>query len=116
MTIWRENPDWKYEYFDANASSDNFVGFEDIVDVWRCKSNNGKLPAWSDFDFYDFKGWHGFVGVAEYLYEPVDNILNRRRALLTERGATDQNALDPEPKTLLHPFSKLKYESSSVFQ
>ena len=30
------------------------------------------MPSWADFDFYDFKGWHGVIAVQEVVTEPFD--------------------------------------------
>ena len=30
------------------------------------------MPAWSDFDFHDFVGWHGRIAVSDVFYDPFD--------------------------------------------
>lgn len=41
--------------------------------IWRAKWRGDRLPGWSDFDFYDFAGWHGFVYVDEVVArDPLD--------------------------------------------
>jgi hypothetical protein len=32
------------------------------------------VPSWSNFDFYDFKGWHSRIGVYEISYDPFDYV------------------------------------------
>lgn len=44
-----------------------------LVEIWRSKRRPGALPAWRDFDFYDFVGWHGLVYVDEVVTrDPLD--------------------------------------------
>lgn len=115
MAIWREHPDWKYECFEATTSSDNFVGFENIVGVWRSKFVDGKIPAWADFDFYDFKGWHGFVSISEYLYDPFDlkvRLWGTEMARLYDRDMTGKRLSDlidsgTDPQTDLEYYAML---------
>lgn len=72
MTIWQEFAGWTFEYLDRDIEPDAFPGFEDLVRLWQNKRGDKAVPAWSDFDFYDFKGWHGQIGVYEIFYDPFD--------------------------------------------
>ena len=72
MTIWREFEGWTYEHLDRDIEPEALPGFEGLVRLWQGKRAGRAVPAWSDFDFYDFKGWHSRMGVYEIFYEPFD--------------------------------------------
>jgi len=72
MTIWKKFEGWTYEYFDRDIEPAALPGFEDLVRLWHDKRGDRVVPSWSDFDFYDFKGWHGRIGVHEISYDPFD--------------------------------------------
>jgi len=46
-----------------DAPAERFEPLAGFVDIWRAKRASGRLPAWRNFDFYDFVGWHGYVYV-----------------------------------------------------
>jgi hypothetical protein len=72
MAIWKEFEGWTYEYFDRDIEPAALPGFEDLVRLWHDKRGDRVVPSWSDFDFYDFKGWHGRIGVHDVSYDPFD--------------------------------------------
>ena len=72
MSIWREFPGWTYEYLDRDIDPDALPGFEDLVRLWKGKTGDQGVPAWSDFDFCDFRGWHSKLALYEISYEPFD--------------------------------------------
>ncbi len=72
MAIWKEFEGWTYEYFDRDIEPATLPGFEDLVQLWQDRRGDRVVPSWSDFDFYDFKGWHGRLGVHEISYDPFD--------------------------------------------
>lgn len=74
MAIWRELDGWIYEYFDRDIDPAALPGFEDLVRLWQNKRGDRAVPAWSDFDFYDFKGWHGRISVYDISYDPFDYV------------------------------------------
>ncbi len=74
MAIWREFDGWIYEYFDRDIDPAELPGFEDLVRLWQDKRGDRPVPAWSDFDFYDFKGWHGRISVYDISYDPFDYV------------------------------------------
>ncbi len=74
MAIWREFEGWTYEYLDRDVEPKALPGFEDLVRLWQDKRGDRVVPSWSDFDFYDFKGWHSRIGVYEISYDPFDYI------------------------------------------
>ena len=72
MAVWRRVNNWTYEVFDRNAAPEQFGVFESLVALWRVKRGAREMPSWADFDFYDFKGWHGVIAVQEVVTEPFD--------------------------------------------
>ncbi len=74
MAIWKKFDGWTYEYFDRDIDPAALPGFEDLVRLWQDKRGERSVPAWSDFDFYDFKGWHGRICVYDISYDPFDYI------------------------------------------
>ena len=74
MAIWKEFEDWTYEYFDRDIEPAALPGFEDLVRLWLDRRGDRPVPSWSDFDFYDFKGWHGRISVYDVSYDPFDYI------------------------------------------
>lgn len=62
-----------------------------VVALWRAKRRGGRLPAWSDFDFYDFVGWHGSVYVDEVLSrDPLELRCRLWGTKLTDLLGSDQ--------------------------
>lgn len=72
MAVWKEYNFWKYEIFERDIQPEILPGFEDLVRLWRKKRGDRPAPAWSDFDFHDFAGWHGRIVVADIFYDPFD--------------------------------------------
>ncbi len=72
MAIWREFEGLTYEYFDRDIEPAALPGFEHLVRQWQDKRGDRVVPSWSDFDFFDFKGWYGRLGVYEISYDPFD--------------------------------------------
>ncbi len=75
MAIWKEFEGWTYEYFDRDIEPAALPGFEDLVRLWQDRRGDQVAPSWSDFDFYDFKGWHGRISVYDISYDPFDYIV-----------------------------------------
>lgn len=72
MAVWRKVHNWLYEMFERDVEPAMLPGCEDLVRLWRDKRGDRSVPAWSDFDFYDFKGWHGRITLADVSYDPYD--------------------------------------------
>ena len=72
MTVWKEFEGWVYEYFERDVELEALPGFEELVRLWRDRCRGREVPAWSDFDVFDFEGWHGFISVFEISYDPFD--------------------------------------------
>ena len=72
MTVWRKTRGWLYETFDRDVDPAELAGFEYLVGLWREKRGGRPAPAWADFNFHDFTGWHGRITLAEVTYDPFD--------------------------------------------
>ncbi|MBO6561587.1 MAG: hypothetical protein JJ959_13675 [Nisaea sp.] len=56
-----------------DAPSERFGPLGAFVEIWRSKWQGTELPSWSAFDFYDFRGWYGWIHVDEQISEvPFD--------------------------------------------
>ena len=72
MTVWKKSKDWTYETFERDVEPEMLPGFEDLVRLWQAKRGDRPVPAWSDFDFRDFVGWHGRITTYEVSHDPFD--------------------------------------------
>jgi hypothetical protein len=72
VAVWRKVHNWLYETFELDVEPEALPGFEDLVRLWRDKRGDRPVPAWGDFEFRDFKGWHGHITLAETIYDPFD--------------------------------------------
>ncbi len=72
MAVWKRVANWTYEVFDCNTPAERFGEFESFVGLWHAKRGDRELPSWADFDFYDFKGWHGAIAVQDVISEPFN--------------------------------------------
>lgn len=72
MTVWRKVNSWLYETFERDVDPEALPGCEDLVRLWQEKRGDRPVPAWADFDFHDFKGWHGRISLADVMYDPFD--------------------------------------------
>ncbi len=72
MTLWKAVDRWRYNYFEPDVDPEKIPGFKSLLEIWQSKRNGRRVPAWRDFDFYDFVGWHGKLSVYEVTYDPFD--------------------------------------------
>lgn len=70
--LWKRVDPWSYYHYPIDAPSTAFGPYKPVVDIWNSKRNGQALPAWRDFDFYDFVGWHGWICVFEIHHDPFD--------------------------------------------
>lgn len=70
--LWKVHEGWRYQYFEPDIDPSTVPEFESLVKTWQSKRAGRRVPSWSDFDFYDFKGWHGWVCVYDVTYDPFD--------------------------------------------
>jgi len=73
MVIWKQALGWTYQVFDADALSDNVAPFGSLVKLWQSRFDGDKLPAWRDFKFEDFYGWHGWLRVGDFIPGRTDD-------------------------------------------
>ena len=72
MPIWKKQDNWLYEFFERDIAPEKLPGFEDLVRLWQSRCDGRPAPALTDFDFYDFKGWHGRIVISDLSYDPFD--------------------------------------------
>lgn len=74
--------------------------FESFFKIWHSKKNGPLFPCWKNFDFYDFKGWHGRVVLSETSLDPFSTTYHLYGSLVAEylgedlTGKTDQLGAD----------------------
>ncbi len=90
MAVWRRVKNWTYEVFDRGTPATRFDVFEPLVCLWQEKRGDRDMPSWADFDFYDFKGWHGAIAVQEVIAEPFDLRCRLWGSNLTDVFGADQ--------------------------
>ena len=64
--------EWTYRFYHRTAETNSFPVFSSFHALWQSKAGDRSHPAWSDFDFYDFRGWHGWVYVGEVTADRQD--------------------------------------------
>ena len=107
MAIWRERSGWTYEYLDRDVEPQELSGFEDLVLLWNERRGERAAPAWSDFDFPDFKGWHSCMAVYDVSYNPfeytcrlsgtsLDWLYDRNLTGVTGSGLANSGAESPD--------------------
>jgi len=74
MTLWPTKNAWDYHYFEPDMDPAELPVFESLIRIWQSKRNGRRVPSWADFDFFDFKGWHGDVTVYDVTYDPFDYV------------------------------------------
>lgn len=89
MAVWKRVPNWTYEVFDRGTPAARLGMFEPLVRLWQAKRGDRDMPSWADFDFYDFKGWHGAIAVQEVIAEPFDMRCRLWGSKLTEIFGSD---------------------------
>ena len=107
MSVWNTVGDWTFSYFEPDIDPASMPGFETLVRLWQGKRGGRRVPSWSDFDFYDFNGWHGSLSVYDIGYDPfswtsrlsgtkVDTLFQRSMQGLT-RSDMKTMAVDYDP-------------------
>lgn len=72
MQVWKTVGRWTYTHFDPDMDPQTLPHFAGLISTWQEKRQGRRVPAWRDFDFYDFKGWHGYLSVYDVSYDPFD--------------------------------------------
>ncbi len=63
---------WAYGRCPLEAPADKFGPFSNLVALWQSKRRGTELPKRSDFDFPDFKGWHGKIAIVKFEKDPFN--------------------------------------------
>lgn len=72
MTLWDSIQGFSYHYFEPFEDGPEIEPFQQLISVWRSKFHGKRIPAWSDFDFTDFAGWHSRLAIYDVTYDPFD--------------------------------------------
>ncbi|RVU38276.1 hypothetical protein EOI86_02990 [Hwanghaeella grinnelliae] len=75
MRVWKSVGEWTYTHCDPDMNPKGLENFSGLISLWQEKRQGRRVPAWRDFDFYDFKGWHGYISVYDVSYDPFDWVL-----------------------------------------
>lgn len=83
--------DRNFTTYSPETPSAAFGPFAPFVALWHARRRDGRLPAWRDFDFQDFKGWHGMIHVDELVsLEPFEMRCRLWGSQLTEILGIDE--------------------------
>lgn len=63
---------WSYRTYALGDGRCDYAAFQPLFDLWDAKADYPTLPAWKDFDFPDFLGWHANLILYEVLNSPFD--------------------------------------------
>lgn len=74
MAVWKEQDGWTYEVFEPDVDPAELPRFADLIEVWQSKRKGRRVPSKEDFDFYDFKGWHGWLALYDVTWDPFDYV------------------------------------------
>ena len=113
MAVWKEFEGWTYEYFDRDIEPATLPGFEDLVRLWQVKRGDRAVPSWPDFDFYDFKGWHGRISVYDISYDPFEYTCRLSGTMVDgvfDRTMTGVTGSELAEMSLEHPAAMEFYE------
>ena len=72
MKTWEGQKGWTYRTYALNEDASDLSGTQPVLDLWRSKTVLPRLPAWGDFEFPDFAGWHANIILYEVLRNPFD--------------------------------------------
>ncbi len=72
MTVWRKLNNCSFSYFDTREISSELFPFASLIEKWQSKLQGRRVPAWSDFEFFDFRGWHGQLAIYDVSFDPFD--------------------------------------------
>ena len=113
MVMWVEFEGWTYEYFDRDIEPGALPCLEDLARLWQDRRGGRVVPSWSDFDFYDFKGWHDRTSVYEISYNPFDYVCRLSGTVVDEvfgRAMTGAKGSELAKMRVEHPVTMEFYE------
>ncbi len=73
MAFWKRVSSWTYQVFEPNVDATDVLQFEPLIELWQSKFKGHLIPAWSDFSFDDFYGWHGWLRVGDFIPGQTDD-------------------------------------------
>lgn len=100
MKLWQQVNGWDYYRCNLDEEITEFQTFAPLHGLWNKKRGNGYLPAWKDFDFADFIGWHKHLILYEVLHDPFDLHYRLFGSFPTEsygENFTGKNLSDADP-------------------
>jgi len=77
MAIWKRALGWTYQVFDADTPAREIAPFDSLVELWQSRFRGEHLPAWRDFSFDNFYGWHGWLRVGDFVPGRTDDFVYR---------------------------------------
>ena len=96
MVLWKEEGGWRYEYFEPEVDPAAIPEFESLLRLWQSKRKGRRVPARSDFDFFDFKGWLGWIALYDVSYDPFDYTVRLSGTKIDELNGFAATGLDRE--------------------
>ena len=96
MTLWKFENGWRYEYFEPDIDPASIPEFESLLTVWQSKRAGRRVPSRRDFDFYDFKGWHGWITLYDVTYDPFDYVVRLSGTNIDQLYGRTTKGLDRE--------------------
>lgn len=82
--------EWVSEIYSKDTSPDELNVFGSLKQLWDDRRVGDALPAWRDFDFVDFKGWHGWISVDDIIPGPTyESVFRLWGTALTELYEVD---------------------------
>ncbi|MDF1750364.1 MAG: hypothetical protein P1V34_15965 [Alphaproteobacteria bacterium] len=75
--LWKKVDNWIYTLHDLTTPSAEFERYESIVKIWHSKAEAGKIPNKRDFAFEDFRGWWGWLSLADIMDPDASSIKYR---------------------------------------
>ena len=75
---------WRHALHACDSVAAVFGSFAPLVLLWQGKKESRPLPAWKDFDFEAFAGWHDMMVLDAIDHEPFDALTLIWGSRLTE--------------------------------
>lgn len=72
MELWQNESGWDYYCGELDTEITNFPAFQAFHSLWQGKRTDKFLPAWEDFSFEEFNGWHKHIIYYQILHDPFD--------------------------------------------
>lgn len=88
-----KDDDWRHYFYALDEFGAVDESWSDFVRLWNSKRHGNRLPAWSDFDMFDFKPWLGFIAVHQIMRNPFDTWTRLWGTQLTELYGEDRTGM-----------------------